>query len=70
MSLITFSIPKACKGIDTVEPSWIAPSVTVSSNSVGEINLGVNVNPVSRPSFSIQTLFSLALTLAQRLVGT
>ena len=67
LSLITFSTPKDWRDNEILEPSWMYPSVTVTSNSVGEISFGVNVNPPSRPSWRIQTLFSLALTFAQRL---
>ena len=65
----TFSIPSLSKAIETVEPSWITPSMTSSSNRVGDFNVAFNVKLVSRPSWRIQTLFWLAWTFDQRLDG-
>ena len=67
--VIAFSTPSLSKPIETIESSWIAPSITSISNSVGDLIVAFNVKFVSRPSLRIQTLFALAWTLFQRPAG-
>lgn len=58
--VITFSTPSLSRAIETIESSWIAPSITSISNSVGDFTVAFTVKFVSRPSLRIQTLFALA----------